>query len=86
MLLDQLYKPTLKINKINYFLRFISIFIIKIFFLDKIKIFSNCFQQQLNTYLVMNYNKKKIFLKMVTRGYIGDTKRSFKKKINFANG
>jgi FkbM family methyltransferase len=63
MLLDQLYKPTLKINKINYFLRFISIFIIKIFFLDKIKIFSNCFQQQLNTYLVMSYNKKKFFFK-----------------------
>jgi len=63
MLLKQLYNPTIKINKINYYLRFVSIVIIKILFLDKIKIFSNCFQQQLNTYLVINYNKKKYFFK-----------------------
>ena len=63
MLIKQLYKPNIKINKINYFFRSISKFIITFFLIDKIKRFSNSFQQTLNTYLKINFRNKIYYFK-----------------------
>lgn len=63
MLIKQLYNPKFKINKINFFFRFISKLIIKFFFIDKISIFSNSFQQTLKTYIVKKYRGQNYFFK-----------------------
>ena len=63
MLIKQLYNPVLKINKINFFFRFISTLIIKFFFIDKISVFSNSFQQTLNTYITKKYRGQNYYFK-----------------------
>ena len=63
MLIKQLYLPTLKINYLNFFLRFISKIIILIFFIDKNSRFSNTFQQILSTYQKINFRNKDYFFK-----------------------
>jgi hypothetical protein len=63
MLIKQQYNPTIKINKINFFFRVLSLLIIKIFFIDKIKKFSNSFQQLLITKIKIRYKNKIYFFR-----------------------
>lgn len=63
MLLKQLYKPDQKICKTNFFFRFISKLIISIFLINKIKRFSNSFQQILKTYLEIKFRNKSYYFK-----------------------
>lgn len=63
MLIKQLYKPNLKINKINFFFRFVSKIIIKFFLIDKISVFSNSFQQTLNTCFIKRFRGQKYIFK-----------------------
>jgi len=63
MLISQLYKPNLKIKKINFLYRFISKLIIFILGLDKFKEFSNSFQQTLSTSIKIVFKKKKFIFK-----------------------
>ena len=61
-LIQQLYKP-INISKKIIFLRFLSKVIINFFFLDKIKIFSNVFQQKLTTFQTIKI--KEFYLKFL---------------------
>jgi FkbM family methyltransferase len=63
MLIKQQYNPTIKINKINFLFRIFSLIIIKIFFIDKIKRFSNSFQQLLITKIKIIYKNKIFFFR-----------------------
>ena len=63
MLIKQQYNPTIKISKINFFFRALSLLIIKIFFIDKIKKFSNSFQQLLITKIKIRYKNKIYFFR-----------------------
>jgi FkbM family methyltransferase len=63
MLIKQQYNPTIKISKINFFFRVLSLLIIKIFFIDKIKKFSNSFQQLLITKIKIIYKNKIFFFR-----------------------
>lgn len=63
MIIKQLYKPNLKINKVNFIFRIIAKLIISIFLIDKIKRFSNSFQQTLITFLEVKFRNKKYFFK-----------------------
>lgn len=62
-IIPQLYKPKLKIAKRIYFYRKLARIIIKIFLLDKIKFFSNIFQQLLQTVVKINLNGEKLVFK-----------------------
>jgi hypothetical protein len=62
-IIPQLYKPKLKIAKRIYFYRIFAKFIIKIFLLDKLKFFSNTFQQLLQTTIKINLNGEKLIFK-----------------------
>lgn len=59
---NQLYKPQIKILKKIKFLRLLSIFLSKIFFIEKFGIFNNVLIQHLVNYETVEINKEKIKL------------------------
>lgn len=59
---NQLYKPQIKILKKIKFLRLLSIFLSKIFFIEKFGIFNNVLIQHLVNYETIEINKEKIKL------------------------
>ena len=85
MLIKQLYKPNLKIKKINFFFRFLSLFIIKFFFIDKISKFSNSFQQTLQTTYKLKFRGKNYFFKDGNERLLWRYKTQFYAENNLCN-
>ena len=85
MLIKQLYKPNLKIKKINFFFRFISLVIVKFFFIDKISIFSNSFQQTLQTSYKLKFRGKNYFFKDGNERLLWRYKTQFYAENNLCN-